>query len=202
MKKINNYIEKNISKLLSLFIILQPILDSATAVCVNYLKINITIGSLMRIIFLIFCVYYFIFLNNTSSKRKKSFFLLSIFLYFLIYTIMILKVKGIDVLPFELKNTVNTFYILIILTIFLNMFEQYNIKIKIKTIVLTFMLYIALIIIPNMFHLGFLSYYHSKVGNVGWFLSANGVGNILCMLLPFVIYYLLKICSNTFLTLH
>ena len=199
MKRISSFIEKNITKFLSIFIILQPILDSLTAICVNYLKINITFGAIVRLLFLLFLIYYFIFLDRSSSKKNTMFFLMTLFAYLVIFSILIIIVKDYNALFYELKNTINTFYLLIVFIIFLDMIEQYNIKIKIKTFVLTYIIYLLLIIIPNMFQLGFLSYYHSKVGNVGWFLSANGVGNILCILLPFIIYYLLKLCNNVFL---
>ncbi len=191
MKKANNFIEKNISKILTIFILFQPILDSLTGICANYLKFNITIGAISRIIFLTFCMYYIVFMNKTKNKTKSIIFLLCTLLYFSIFSFITIKYKSINALTYELKNTINTFFILIVLISFLDMFKQYNIKIKLITLVITYLEYLLLIIIPNLTHTGFLSYAHSKLGNVGWFLSANGVGNILSILLPFIIYFII-----------
>jgi O-antigen ligase len=48
------------------------------------------------------------------------------------------------------------------------------------------------IIIPSILNIGFLTYNHSKVGSVGWFLSANSVGNILSLLMPIIIIYIFR----------
>ena len=76
------------------------------------------------------------------------------------------------------------------------MFKQYKIKIDLKNILYIYLIYIVFIIIPNITHTGFLSYSHSKVGNVGWFLSANAVGNILSFLLPITSYVLINYKNN------
>lgn len=196
MKKINNFIEKNISKILTIFIIIQPILDSLTGICTNYLKLDITIGAISRIIFLAFCVYYIIIMDKTENKNKNIIFLLCLLLYLITFSIITIIYKSTNVLTYELKNTINTFFILIVLISFIDMFKQYNIKIKLKTIVITYSEYLLLVIIPNLTHTGFLSYAHSKLGSVGWFLSANGVGNILSILLPFIIYFIITTKNN------
>jgi len=191
MKKINNIIEKNIEKILNIFIIIQPILDSLTAICINYLKINITIGAFTRAVFLLFCTYYLIFLNKTKNKKRNLIFLSCFTCYLFIFSFITIKYKNVSVLLYEIKNTINTFYILIATITILDMQKQYNIKIKLKTLIITFLIYLSLVIIPNITNTAFLSYSHSKVGNVGWFLSANAVGNILSILLPFIILYIL-----------
>ena len=59
MKILDNYIEKNIKKILSLFFLLQPILDVIAGISLNLLRIDFTLSSILRFIFLIFCIYYF-----------------------------------------------------------------------------------------------------------------------------------------------
>jgi hypothetical protein len=198
-KKINNIIEKNIEKFINCFIIIQPILDSITALCINYLKMNITIGAIIRISFLILCILYLIFLNETKNRKKDIFFLCLLTCYTIIFSIITIKYKNTSVLIYEIKNTINTFYILIATITILDFQEQYKLKIRLKTILIAFTTYLTLIIIPNLTNTGFLSYSHSKVGKTGWFISANGVGNILSILLPFIIYYILKICKNNYI---
>ena len=185
--KLNNLIEKNIKKILSIFFILQPILDVIAALSLNYLKVEITLSSITRLLFLLFCIYYILFMSNKKENKKYMILLLT---YFFCFTITVLLKKDTHALFYELKNTLNTFYFPIILISLINMFKQYKIKIDIKNYVYIYLIYILFIIIPNITHTAFQSYAHSKTGNIGWFLSANSVGNILSIMLPIIIYYI------------
>ena len=198
MKKINSFITTNIEKIITVFIFLQPILDVLTAISIKKFNINLTIGSITRVIFLLFCIYYLVFLSK-NYKKKNIIFLLLLGIYFTSFTIITLVYKDINILPYEIKNTLNTFYLPITLISFLEIFKEHKIKFKLKNIIITFSLYLIFIIIPAITNTSFLSYSHSKLGTVGWFLSANAVGNILSFLLPLVIWYLIKICKNTFI---
>ena len=187
MKKLNLIIEKNIKKILSIFFILQPILDVIAALSLNYLKTEITLSSITRLIFLFFCIYYIFFINKEKENKK---YMILLFAYFLCYTITVILKKDTSVLLYELKNTINTFYFPIILISLTNMFKKYNIKINIKNYAYIYLIYALFIIIPNITHTGFSSYAYSKTGNSGWFLSANAVGNILSIILPLIIYFI------------
>lgn len=189
MKNINNIIENNMKKILSVFFILQPILDVIAAISLNYLKTEITLSSITRLIFMTLCIYYIMFINKKKENTKKIFFIL---IYFICFTLTILLNKNISALPYELKNTINTFYFPIILLSLNNIFKQYNIKTTIKNYVYLYIIYEILIIIPTITHTGFESYAYSKTGNTGWFTSANSVGNILSILFPIIIYYIIK----------
>lgn len=199
MKKINNLIINNIEKILTIFIFIQPLLDVITAISIKKFNINLTIGSLVRITFLLFCIYYLIFLSN--NKKKNILYLLLIGIYIISFVTIILIYKDLNVLPYELKNTLNTFYLPITLITILEIFKEHKIKFKFKNIAIVYAIYLLFIIFPAITNTGFLSYSHSKLGTVGWFLSANAVGNILSFLLPIIIYYLLKISKNILLKL-
>ena len=81
------------------------------------------------------------------------------------------------------------------------MFKQYDINIKLKDITIIYFTYIVLIIVPNILGIGFLSYSHSKIGNVGFFISANAVGNILSIFTPFIFLYLKENKKNILLNI-
>lgn len=196
MNKINNIIEKNIEKIILIYLFFQPILDVLTGISMNYFNINTTISSILRLIFLIFAIYYLIFLNKTQNKKRNIIFITIIGIYILVFTLTTITYKDLNALTYELKNTINTFYFPITLITLIDIFKQYNINFKLKNILYIYVTYILLIIIPNITNTSFLSYSHSKLGNVGWFISANAVGNILSILTPFIIIYLIKIKTN------
>ena len=190
MKKIIN---KNINIILLIFLYIQPLLDVITAISINYLKINFTISSIIRLIFLMFLMFYSIFISKNKNKKQNILFILLIILYIFSFSIITIIYKDANALKYELKNTLNTFYFPITLITLLDIYNQNEIKLKIKYIVYLFSIYVIFIIIPNLTNTSFLSYSHSKEGNIGWFLSANAVGNILSILTPFIIIYLIKI---------
>lgn len=192
MSRINKTIEKNIQKIILAFIYMQPILDLTAGITQNVLKLNITFSSIIRLLFLLFCLYYIFVLNKTENKKKSMILTSIIGIYMLIFSLITVKYKDIHAISYELKNTINTFYFPILLISFKDMFKQYKININIKQLVLTYMTYIILILIPNITHTGFKSYAISKLGTSGWFTSANAAGNILSILLPIIILYILE----------
>lgn len=193
MKKINNFIEKNIKKIVSIFFIIQPILDVIAAVALNCLHIEFTLSSIIRFLFIGFCIYYIFFINK---NKKHIIYFLSIIIYILIFSLVMLFNKDISVLFYELKNTLNVFYFPIVFLTLFNINKQYKLNFSIKNILYLYLIYCLFILIPNITHTAFMSYSISKVGNAGWFLSANSVGNILSILFPFVLYYILTVKRN------
>lgn len=195
MKKINKFLEKYIKKIIIIYIYTQPLLDVSAAISTNYLNIP-TISSIIRLIFLMLSILYLIFIDKTKNKKQNILFIILLITYIITFSISTIIYKEPQALTYELKNTINTFYFPVILITLLSIFEQYNLKIKLKNIIITYIIYLIFIIIPNITNTGFNSYWHSKQGNVGWFLSANAVGNTLSILLPFITIYIIKNKTN------
>lgn len=191
MKTMNNLLDKNVEKICTLFLFLQPFLDVITAISIKNFSINLTIGSITRFLFLAFCFYYLLFINK--EHRKKNWIYLGIlFLYFALFFIVIFFYKDTSVLFYELKNTLNTFYFPIVLLTFIAIFTSKNTSFSLKKLIIIYSIYILFIIFPIFTHTSFLSYSHSKLGTVGWFLSANAIGNILSFLFPLLLLFLIK----------
>ena len=196
----NKFLDKHINKILYIFIIIQPILDVITAISIKKFNYDLTIGAIIRFSFLLFCIFYLVFINK--EKRKINLVVLGIFsTYLIIYTCLVILNKDANILVYELKNCLNTFYFPITLLSIYEMFKQYKIKFDFKIILITYSIYLALIIIPDLTHTSFLSYSHSKLGTVGWFMSANAIGNIISILLPLVLYFVFKVYKNIYLSL-
>ena len=191
MTKINKLIKDNIKNILLIYLYIQPIIDVITGISINKFNINTTISSIIRLSFLLFCIYY-IFILSTNNKKENIKKIIIIITYILLFTITTLTYKGTNVIIYEIKNILNTFYLPIITITLINMFDEYHIKIDIKHIIRIYILYMLFIIIPNITNTGFNTYSHSKLGNIGWFQSANAISNILSLLFPLIIYYIIK----------
>ena len=193
---IDKFLKKNIEKVLITFLYMQPILDLSTGLTQNILKTTITPSSIIRLIFLILCMYYIIKIDNTKNKKKNKISTILIIIYLILFSITTIKYKDINALSFELKNTINTFYFPIITLALIDIFKQYKIKINIKTLANIYLIYTILVTIPGLTKTGFQSYHEAKLGTTGWFVSANAIGNIISILMPLIILYIIKIKDN------
>lgn len=179
------YIDKNINNIIKWFLILQPIIDCLTAFSMNFLKLDVTFGVIVRILFLfLLCCYNFF--NKASSKKSKIYFIVS-GIYFCFFIANIILLKDSSVLFYEFKNLIRCFYFPLLLV---NLYEINKVKkleIDSSLIRKIFYIYIALIIIPILTNTDFTGYFEGKVGSIGWFQSTNEISAILSSLLPFIL---------------
>lgn len=184
MKKINEFIEKNIILIFTIFLFMHPILDVITGIMLYYNDITFTFSSIIRILFLIFIIYYLLFIGD--KKNRKYIYILFIYSILFIVTNIFFKVNCSIVL--EIKNLFNNIYFPILLIFLFDLLK--NKTINEKNIYLILMTYLLLVFIPNILNIGFNSYWHSKTGSVGFFYSANAIGNIISIISPLLIAYL------------
>ena len=173
----NKFIKKNLSKIVALFILLSPIIDVLTGICVNTLNINFTIGILFRVLFLVFVMYVSLFVY-----RKKQLLLpyLMFLLYFIFYAIGILIYK--DNFLFNIQGMVKVYYFPII---FLSLyFIKDYLKISKMTLFSSLFLYLIFIFVPTILGVGYETYEITKAGTLGFFNSANEISGIISILTP------------------
>ena len=176
----NKFLEKNISKIVSFFILLQPILDLITGLCVNLFDFNITVGIIIRILFLALIMY----VTTFVFKKKLSLWVyISIIFYSILYLIGIIIYKDGSYFA-EIQGLVKAFYFPIIL---ISLYElRDKIKINNLTLVVTLFTYLVCIFIPTIFNFGFKTYEITKAGTLGFYNSANEISGIISLLTPFM----------------
>lgn len=179
-----NFIKKNINKIISIFLLLQPILDLLTGICLHTFNINVTIGIMIRILFLLLIIY----VTTFVYKKKLPFFLsFMIFIYSIFYLLGIIIYKD-GVLFKEIQPLVKVFYFPIILVSLYSI--QDEIRISKMTLFITVVFYLISILIPSLLGIGFSSYEVAKIGTVGFFNAANEISGIISILTPIIFIYL------------
>ncbi len=174
------------------FLLIQPILDLVTSLMVRFTNLSLTIGMVVRGLFLFIMVIYLLFVNK-SVHRKKSIIYLGILC---IFSILYLITKdGIFTLGFLKTEVIYLFkymYFPIIALCLINAFDELQIKKEkiFKVCIIEAIIYSILIILPEITHTAFSSYIDNNEGTVGWFYAANEIGAIMVALFPFL-YYLL-----------
>lgn len=187
--KIDQFIQKNFTIIFTVFLFLQPFLDVATFFSINYFHKNLSVGMVVRFSYFIFCLFSFLLRKKEKQEKKYLFF---IFFYLFLFLEFMLYQKGLGAIAYEGKVLLRTFYLPILFISLWPYRKEISSVLTDSKIVLLYSIYLFFILVPNLFGLGIPSYVDSKEGMIGWFYSANEVGAILSILMPFVFSYFLK----------
>lgn len=174
-------IKENLSKYLSIFLILQPVLDMLTGICLHIFHLNITLGIIIRLLFLAFIGYITIFIYK---KKKPLIYYIIFLIYMCFYCLGIYLYKDGVGLFAEMQGLLRVFYFPLLLLSLYEIKDEF--KISKLTLFTTLSLYLLFIFIPVLFHVGFKSYEITKSGTLGFFNSANEISGIISILTPII----------------
>lgn len=177
---------KIISLILMILVIFQPVMDALTYLQIRYSFNFLSISSIIRTITLCLIILYLLF---TKDKRKEIWFLL---IYFIAY----LGIQSL-ILNNDFSNSLNsilTIFYLPSIIIFLNKVNIDKKYFNLKIVMFTYLIYLNLIIVPYLFKYGNYAnnFYEGKNGFYGLFYGGNEISNILVIMLPLVIEYLVQ----------
>ena len=183
----NTWIKKNFNIILLVFILLQPILDVITGIGIHIWHTNITIGIIVRMLFLVFILYSVVFVY----KRKKSLIFYAILvIYGILYMAGMLIYKDGVGLFSEIQGLCRVFYFPVLLISLYSIKDE--IKISKMTLMVVLITYLVCILVPNCLNLGFKTYEITKAGTLGFFNSANEISGIISILTPIMILILVN----------
>ncbi len=182
-------IKRNLNIIIAIFIIMQPILDLLTGLCLHLLDINITIGIIIRMVFLAFICFVILFI----FKKKNiliPYFIIGLYCIFYLIGILLYKDGG---LFQEVQGLIKVYYFPIL---FISLYSLRNeIRISKLTLFTTLFLYLILIFVPLVLGIGYKSYEITKAGTLGFFNSANEISGIISILTP-IMFIILSSSKN------
>ena len=181
----NELIKKNYNKIFLFFLYMQPIIDAIIGIGLNYFNINISIGIIIRMTFLLFIIYSGVFVYKDRLK-SKIIYLVLVLLYIIIYVVNILIYKDMNAIIYEIQNLIKVLYLpcMIICISRINIGNKHLIRI------LT--IYSLFIIVPTFLKINLEAYTQGKVGSSGFFNSANEISAIFTILIPILVVYILN----------
>lgn len=186
----SSIIKKYFNIIIACFILIQPIIDLITGISLHVLNFSLTLGIIIRIIFLLFIVLSSLFVY----KNKKLLIPYSVIgIYSLFYLIGIIIFKDGSLFQ-EIQGLVKVFYFPIILISLYYLKDQ--IRISKATLITTLSLYLIFIFVPMFLGIGFKSYEITKAGTLGFFKSANEISGIISLLTPVMFIYFYKSKNN------
>ena len=179
---------------LLIFIILQPVLDLLTSLSIELLKVNATVGIMVRFLIMAIGGIYILIQAKERENRK-----------FLIYLVLLGAILGIGfinnklikspiVIAEEVKFIGKALYIYIMLGSYIlalkSLKKTVNISDKVRNnIVYSTLIINAIMVISITTSTDFGSYEWMKVGSRGWFYAGNELGSILAIIFPIVVLY-------------
>ena len=178
----NAWIKKNFNVLLIIFILMQPILDLITGFGIHVWHANVTIGIIVRILFLLFIFYTVMFVY----KRKQNWLIYGLLLAYGLFYIsgMIMYKDGVGLFE-EIQGLCRVFYFPVLLIALYSIKDE--IKISKMTLMVVLVTYLVCILVPNCLNIGFETYEITKAGTLGFFNSANEISGIISLLTPIMI---------------
>ena len=178
----NAWLKKNFNTLLIIFILLQPILDLITGFGIHIWNMNVTLGIIARMIFLLVILYSVMFVY----KKKQNWLYYGILIvYGLFYILGIILFKDGVGLFSEIQGLCRVFYFPVLLIALYSIKDE--IKISKMTLMVVLVTYLVCILVPNCLNLGFETYEITKKGTLGFFNSANEISGIISLLTPIMI---------------
>lgn len=189
MKSSNNNKKANI---FYIFLLIQPLLDLFTSLMTRYINVPITIGMIVRGLFLFAMVIYLVFINKSVHKKKSIIYLGILCIFSIIYLVTKDGIFNLSFLKTEITYLFKYMYFPIIALCLINVFDELQLKKEkiFKICIIEAIIYSMLIILPEITNTAFSSYNNSNKGTVGWFYAANEIGAIMVAIFPFL-YYLL-----------
>lgn len=183
--------------LLALFIIIQPILDILTSISIRYFDFSITIGIVIRVLFMLISLV-FIFFGNKQPLKK----------YLIIYLIALFTIVGIGFIfnyfskpNFfifeELQFLAKTIYFSVMFCAVLLAFQLNSNTVAVKNKLLS-LITISMSVVSVSFFIAIFTntssatYNYDKAGYVGWFYAGNEISAIVAICFPLVLLHTLK----------
>ncbi|WNS81245.1 O-antigen ligase family protein [Domibacillus sp. DTU_2020_1001157_1_SI_ALB_TIR_016] len=191
--------EKTFWLLALAFIIWQPVIDVLTSASLLLLNISLTVGVIVRVLFMAAIVLMLLWKARQSGlARKYILYLLAVAAVIAINIVLNMNVKDPYYLGSELKFFNKIVYFPILFTGFSVLYlylKREQVPFKEKTT--SYFLYASLII-SAVFLVSFVTgtslsnYSHTKIGFSGWFYAGNEIGAIMAIILPVTALYAIE----------
>ena len=177
------------NKKLYIFLILLPIIDLLTSISTRLFNLTISIGVIVKLLFLAIMLITLIF-STSKYKKKGLIYILLVFIYMLAYILSKIKYLTMTMFIKESIYLFKTMYFPILLVCLLCFFDEHKFDKEkiIKILIINFITYGILLFLPLITNTGFSTYnYKGYKGSSGWFNSANEISVILTLLYPFLL---------------
>ena len=190
MKKLK---EITIEKLIIIYILIQPLLDVATSLCLEYISPYLTLGILIRTMFMGLVIIYSLFKADKKNRIRSLIYYGLVGIYMCIFLFVAYSQNGTNMILAQIKGLIRVFYLPLVLVALYSLFNSKTIKIDNKYFIWTLAEYVLIMLIAKIAGIAYPTYkYGLNHGTVGLFYAANETGAIISILSPLLAIELLK----------
>lgn len=175
----------NLDNILYWYIIIQPIVDIITSICVRNISEKLSIGIAIRMAFMIFIVIYTLIKTKGKERTLAFIYYALIAVYSVCYMFFRYKANGVVAIFTEVKGLIKTMYFPVVLASFLAIFKTDKYKTKRNALNISLLIYSIVIVVSSILNIAYKTYGDEIYkGTVGLFYAGNEIGAILSILLP------------------
>ncbi|MGN1301418.1 MAG: O-antigen ligase family protein [Clostridia bacterium] len=188
IQKLSNKFEK----ILGLYIILQPIIDIITSLCVRNSLENLSFGIFIRTLFMVALAIYTLIKSDKKDRCKILIYYFCIALYAISYLANSYIKNGLSTIFVQIKGLIKTFYFPVVLSSLLVIYKNRPYSSKKKYLSIALSIYVLTIFILKMFSVGYPTYpLQDSLGTIGLFFAGNEISAILALLSPicFIMFF-------------
>ena len=186
------------NKILAAYIIMQPLLDIFTGLITKIYGNTLSIGVIIRTLFMAGIALYAIYVANKKDKIKLIGYYSAVGVYALLFLLLAYNRYQLTSIFIQIKGIIKVIYFPVVLAALYAINKENEIKIDSKIIKWALFIYTFSIFFGKVTGLSFNTYNSVKrtAGTAGLFYSANEIGAVLCMLAPFLINDFIKRKGN------
>lgn len=185
LQKLNFLKKINFQNIFIIYILLQPIIDIITSLCVRNISETLSLGIVVRVLFMLFIVVYSIIKVPKKNKIKLIVYYSCIGLYGIAYLANSYLKYNSSMIFTQVKGFIKVFYFPVVLVSLYEINKEKSFNSLEKYLNISLIVYIATIIICRIFSVGYPTYPNNdKFGSIGLFYAGNETSAILAMLAP------------------
>lgn len=189
-EKARSFFRLRLPLILGIYILIQPLLDALTTPTANA-GIAISVGVVVRTLFMAFAFLYVLFIAQFKGKKLAVAYLGALVAYLILFMVLMLSLGGLSLCIDNLKELVKVFFVPFVAVFLLAVYREHGHKIPSCSIAWAGGLYAFVILIAYLTGTSGTSY-RSGFGYKGWFYAANEIGCIIAIAAPITIWFCLK----------
>lgn len=189
-EKLRGFFRLRLPLILGIYILIQPLLDALTTPTANA-GIAISVGVVVRTLFMAFAFLYVLFVGQFKGKKLAVAYLGALVVYLILFMVLMLSLGDLSLCIDNLKELVKVFFVPFVAVFLLAVYREHGHRIPSRSIAWAGGLYAFVILIAYLTGTSGTSY-RSGFGYKGWFYAANEVGCIIAIAAPITIWFCLK----------
>lgn len=166
---------------INVFVILQPFFDILTSLMVRNSGSSLTVGMLVRALFVCFAAIYILFFYDGKHKKLISCYFVGTGAYGIVNIALSAYYNGTGTIVENGKMFFKMYYFVFVLLFFYAIYQKNKYVVKDWVLSLVFATYTGSILLSAITNTSFVTYLYAK-GYCGWFYAGNEVGAIVSIL--------------------